>query len=269
MAIAGTALVGRLVIPLISDFFDLQEAEPPTPGGSQSSANAAEPVKSPAKSPCRPKMKTPPEKDFALRVFQIVNPEGEIHTIDTADVSSPFYGPVWTRIFDAYLKGAFLRGRAFTRRISCENRFSGYSVSIDGIEAFLPQSKSHFFYDTERDATNKCIALKVEMVYPNGAHLGRVIVDAKAPWKQAVEEFRKMAPGKAMYALAVDHEEGMLIFPGPRSQNIFVSADEALKLAEKSGAAAVPDFLTGLYWRLELRSLTNGKWLARPLEILL
>jgi hypothetical protein len=197
-----------------------------------------------------------------------MNPEGEIHAVDTSDVSSPFYGPVWTRIFEAYTRGDFLRGRAFLRCISREDRFSGYLVSIDGVEAFLPQSKSQFFYDAEKDATNKCLALKVEMVYPNGTKRGSVIVNAKAPWKQTIEEFKDMTVGKVMYALAVDHESKELIFPGLREQKIAVSTEKAARLSSKAGLVSDPDFLTGFYWKLELRSFTNGKWLAEPLEVL-
>jgi hypothetical protein len=237
------------------------------------------------RSPCRPTKETaykpapdgmsrsksslaaPSEKDGSLRAFRILNPEGEVHTIDTSDPSSRFYGPVWTRILDAYQKGDFLRGRAFLRRISHENRFSGYSVSIDGVGAFLPQSRSQFFYDVEKDATNKCLALKVEMVYPNGAKQGNIIVEAKSPWKQIVGEFKNMFVGKTMYALAADYEDGALIFPGNQRQSVSIPLDEALALGRRSGIAA-PDFLTGLYWKLELRSCRNGVWYAKPLEVM-
>ena len=106
------------------------------------------------------------------------------------------------------------------------------------------------------------------MVYPNGAKQGSVIVDARSPWKHTVNEFKNLAVGKKMYGLAVDHEARELIFPGYGEQRVFVLVEKALKLAEKTKLAAKPDFLTGLYWKLELRSFVNGKWFAEPLEIL-
>jgi hypothetical protein len=213
-------------------------------------------------------LSAPPEKDFSLRSFQIHNPEGEIHTINTSDRSSHFYGPVWTRIFDAYTKGEFLRGRVFLRCISRDDKFSGYMVNVDGVKTFLPQSKAHIFQDPEKDATNKCIALKVDAIYTNGVRTGSVIMDAQTPWKQTLNEFKKLEPGKILYALASDHEHGKLIFPGKHDKIIQVSIDDALEFGKRSGIASNPDFLTGLYWKLKLRRPIDNGWIAGPIELM-
>jgi hypothetical protein len=55
---------------------------------------------------------------------------------------------------------------------------------------------------------------------------------------------------------------------GYDEQRVSVPIAKALKLAERAGLVVDPDFMTGLYWKLALRSFVNGKWLAEPLEIL-
>ncbi|GHV28306.1 hypothetical protein FACS1894167_04970 [Synergistales bacterium] len=221
----------------------------------------------------------PEEKDHNLRVFEVPGPEGEVYTIDTADESSPFYGPVWTRVFDAYETGEFLRGRASLRVSSKdEGRFSGYAVSIGGLNAFLPKSKSSFFYEPERDATNKCLALKVETIHTNGDYKGNIIVSAKEPWEKTLGQFRDIPPGKEMYALAEDYENGELIFPGffkpgefgesAQWQTISVPLDQALRIGGRYGISDV-NFLTGLYWRLRIAGSIDGEqWIAEPIEVL-
>jgi hypothetical protein len=205
-----------------------------------------------------------------------LNPEGEVHTVNTADSSSPLRGPVWTRILDCYTKGEFLRGRAFARCISQEDRFSGYMVNIDGETAFLPRSNAGYFYDAEKDVTDKCLALKVDMVYPNGPRQGNIILDAKAPWRHTLREFKNLFAGKVADALALDHEHGYLVFPGLYEdrpdrrvyRSILVSLDKALQLGKASGIAADPGFLTGLYWKLRIQKPQDEHWLAEPLEVL-
>jgi hypothetical protein len=225
----------------------------------------------------RPAGFAPAEKDFGLRSFQIVNPEGEVHTVDTSDLSSPFYGPVWTRILDCHKKGEFLRGRAARRCVSQEDRFSGYVIDIDGVDAFLPKSKAVYFYDDDKDATNKCLALEVEMVHPNGPKCGNILVGTKAPWKYSLGEFKDMISGKIVDVLAVDYDRRNLIFAGDCvyapdrrvSRNILVPIDEALRLGKAFGIAADPGYLTGLYWKLRLQTSQGGDWLAVPLEVLI
>jgi hypothetical protein len=153
------------------------------------------------------------------------------------------------------------------RCVSREDRFSGYMINLDGLKAFLPQSKAHIFYDPEKDATNKCLAFKVDAVHTNGARQGDIIVDSKPPWKQTLDEFKKLEPGKVLYALASDHEYGELVFPGRQGQKIIVPIDEAVRLGERAGVASEPDFLTGLYWKLKLRFPTGNNWTAGPVEL--
>ncbi|GHS92359.1 hypothetical protein AGMMS50276_00050 [Synergistales bacterium] len=218
----------------------------------------------------------PAEKDRNLRTFNVLNPEGEVYTVNTADESSGFYGPVWTRVLSAYESGEYLRGRASVRRTSKdEGRFSGYSVSIDGLEAFLPKSKASFFFDPKRDATNKCLALKVEMIQTNGDKKGNIVVSAKEPWEQTLDEFSGMTYGKEMHALAEDYEHNELLFPGffkagVNAQWLIVSVpiDRALQMAGKYGVTE-PNFLTGLYWKLRLTGFDGDKWNAEPLDVLI
>jgi hypothetical protein len=225
----------------------------------------------------RPAAFAPTEKDSNLRSFQILNPEGEVHTVNTADPSSLFHGPVWTRILDCYTKEEFLRGRAFTRCISQEDRFSGYMVDIDGIEAFLPKRNAGYFYDAEKDVTGKCLALKVDMVYPNGPMQGKIILNAKSPWQHTRSEFKNLFSGKVVDVLALDHEHGYLVFPGLYEyrpdrrvyRNILVLLDETLQLGRASGIAADPGYLTGLYWKLRIQNPRGEHWLAEPLEVLI
>ncbi|MDR1873641.1 MAG: hypothetical protein LBQ90_01310 [Synergistaceae bacterium] len=47
------------------------------------------------------------------------------------------------------------------------------SLAIDHL-AFWRVLRHVKFCDVEKDATNKCLALKVEMVYPNGAKQGNI-----------------------------------------------------------------------------------------------
>ena len=70
--------------------------------------------------------------------FQVVNPEGEVHQIDTSDRNTPFYGPAWGRVLEAREKGLFVRGYPTHRRVDQADRFSGYSVDLGGVTAFLP-----------------------------------------------------------------------------------------------------------------------------------
>lgn len=213
----------------------------------------------------------PSEKDMRLRTFQVVNPEGEVYSIDTADKESLFYGPTWARILDAQENGEFIRGRVDMRRISSlEDRFSGYTVNIDGVEAFLPASKAAYFYHPEHDATGKCIALKVCTVYPNGPRQGNVIVDAYAPLKYVMFGQKKSAytKGGAFYALAMDYNEDDLLFPWAGNSVLRVRLREAMETAEGKGADSSPDMLTGCYWRLMMKESAPLERRAAALDVL-
>jgi hypothetical protein len=241
---------------------------------------ARKPYSNPMYSRCRI---APTEKDPNLRRFNVVNPEGEVHTVDTSDTSSPFHGPVWTRILSAYESGEYLRGRALFRSISRQDgRFSGYNVSIDGVPAFLPRKEAALFRGEERDATNKCLALKVEKIHTNGDRAGNVFVSAKEPWEKTFKEFNHMSAGKEIYALATDYEHRELLFPGSydhdenskvvRWQMVSVPLDKALRIGSRQGIKD-ENFLTGLYWKLrivghDITSREGDKWIAEPLEVL-
>ena len=117
-------------------------------------------------------------------LFTVETSEGEMCRIDTADRSSPFYGTAWTKILTANDNNDFVRGRAMTRCVSRDNRFSGYTVNVEGIEAFLPASKASWFYDPEHDASGKYIALSIENVYTSGTKAGIAIADVLTAIKE-------------------------------------------------------------------------------------
>ena len=120
-------------------------------------------------------------------VFQVINPEGEIHKVDTSDPKSTFYGDAWARTLMANQEGEFISGYVARRLISREGRFSGYSADIDGVTAFLHVSKAAWFFYPEHDAIGKRIALKICSVYTNGPKLGNLIVNAYAPLKHIIK----------------------------------------------------------------------------------
>ena len=224
-------------------------------------------------------MKAPEEKDYRLRPFHVLNPEGELFIVDTG-AEGPFYGPVWTRVLDAYEKGELLRARVAFRRTSRQNEFSGYVLSLDGLSVFLPRSKSFYFYDEKKDAAKRCIAVRIESVYPNGSRAGTVIVDAKPAWDLVRKGLYRLAPGIEVHALAMDIDqggyseggcagEGHLVFPAPGHRRILVPLPEARRLARQTGQSVPDDFLTGLYWRLRLIAGDEKAWLAEPLEVLI
>ena len=216
-------------------------------------------------------MEAPEEKDHRLRPFHVLNPEGELFMVDTG-AEGPFYGPVWTRVLDAYEKGEFLRARVAFRKTSRQNEFSGYVLSLDGLPVFLPRSKSFYFYDEKKDAAKRCIAVKIESIYPNGPRIGNVVVNAKPAWDLVRKGLYRLAPGIEVHALAMDIdqgggvEEGHLVFPAPEHRRILVPLPEARRLA---GQSVPDDFLTGLYWRLRLIAGDESAWQAEPLEVLI
>lgn len=219
-------------------------------------------------------MEAPEEKDHRLRPFHVLNPEGELFMVDTG-AEGPFYGPVWTRVLDAYEKGEFLRARVAFRKTSRQNEFSGYVLSLDGLPVFLPRSKSFYFYDEKKDAAKRCIAVKIESIYPNGPRIGNVVVNAKPAWDLVRKGLYRLAPGIEVHALAMDIdqgggvEEGHLVFPAPEHRRILVPLPEARRLARQAGQSVPDDFLTGLYWRLRLIAGDESAWQAEPLEVLI
>ena len=211
-------------------------------------------------------MRTPEEKDHNMRCFDVLNPEGEVFSIDTRS-SEQFFGPVWTRIFDAYEKGELLRARVALRQTSRLDQFSGYTLSIDGVPAFLPRSKSVHFYNSENDATNLCIAVQVMTIHVNGPKCGSVIVDAKPAWELVRRELAAATLGDTVNALAMDIADGSLLFPVPQHRTIAVPIAEARAVA--SGAGMPDYFLTGLYWKLRLTSQNGDTFQAVPVEVLI
>ena len=203
-------------------------------------------------------------------VFQVMNPEGELYSINTADTNSPFYGAAWADILSKKERGEFLRGRAAIRRFSRDDRFAGYSVDIDGINAFLPASKAGRFREASYDACGKFLALKIESVYVNGNKAGTLIVNASAPIKYVLHrQNSNFNAGSAVHSLAIDYDRGMLIFPWLNGSFIAVNLVDAQRIAYYSGISPNPNELTGYYWQLQIIGmLSMSCLLAAPLEVL-
>ncbi|MBQ8691836.1 MAG: hypothetical protein IJ520_01670 [Synergistaceae bacterium] len=203
-------------------------------------------------------------------VFQVMNPEGEIYSINTADANSPFYGTAWANILSKKERGEFLRGRAAIRRFSRDDRFAGYSVDIDGINAFLPASKAGWFREASCDACGKFLALKIESVYVNGDKSGTLIVNANAPIKYVLNrQNSSLNAASAVYSLAIDYDRNMLIFPWLNGSIIAANITDAQRIAYYSGISPDPNELTGYYWRLQIIGMLSMSCLfAGPLEVL-
>ena len=203
------------------------------------------------------------------RTFQVVNPEGEVHQVDTSDRNSPFYGPAWAKVLEARERGQFIRGYATYRRVDQADRFSGYSVDIDGVTAFLPASKAGYYYNPSCDACRKGMALKLDTLYTNGPKAGTLIVNARSALnfvlnRQDPQLFR---PGMAVCALGVDYAGGALVFQGPESL-IFAPLQMAQQMAANMGLSYRPEDMTGYRWNIGIDSFGPQGYYATPLNIL-
>ena len=203
------------------------------------------------------------------RTFQVVNTEGEVYHIDTSDPKSCFYGPAWTNVLEAKERGQFLRGYPTFRRVDQADRFSGYSVDIDGVTAFLPASKAGYYHNPLCDACRKGIALKLDTVYPNGPKAGTLIVNARSALnfvlnRQDPQLFR---PGSAAVALAVDYFPDTLILQGPEYL-IYAPMHMAQQLAANMGLSYRPEDLTGYRWGIGIDNFGPQGCYATPLSIL-
>ncbi len=204
-------------------------------------------------------------------IFTVETSEGEVCQIDTSDSSSVFYGSSWEKILTASENGDFIRGRAMTRCVSRDNRFSGYTVNVEGIEAFLPASKASWFYDPEHDASGKYIALSVENVYTSGTKAGKLVVNAYKPVRFLFSRQgrRNYQPGGTAYAIAMDYDRSYLIFPYAKEQYIYVPIYEAVNLAANMGLGNNPEIFTGLCWNLRIISRKDNQCMASPVDILM
>mgnify|MGYP006901955937 CR=1 FL=1 len=81
------------------------------------------------------------------RVHQIINPEGEIYTIDTISPRSSFYGPYWDAICHSQNEKCPIRARIGNSKHSRTGEHSGYTVRVGNVPCFLPASRGGVGFD--------------------------------------------------------------------------------------------------------------------------
>ena len=181
--------------------------------------------------------------------------------------------PAWTRILEAHEKGECFRGRAVRRSLGrTDGAFHGYFIDIEGARAFLPASKAAWFYNPERDACGKFLALTLEAIYPNGPKAGNITVNAYAPLKHVLssQNSRAFQPNATPWALAMDHDAKSLIFPHFNNKVIRVPLHEASALAQRKGIGGGDcGSLTGRFWQLRVQTWKpGGICVAHPVDIM-
>ena len=206
------------------------------------------------------------------RTFSVINPEGEIYSINTADKNSLFYGRAWFKILEANEKGECFRGRAVKKSFGRnDNTLSGYFIDIEGVQAFLPVSKAAWFYNPEHDAVGKSIALMIEDIFTNGPKAGTLVVNAYKPLKhiltaQSREAFTTNAEP---WMLAMDCDSESLIFPHFGNKVVRVPLHDAAALAKRKGIGSNSSNLTGRFWRVKIHQwAAGGVCTAQPVDVM-
>ena len=206
------------------------------------------------------------------RTFSVINPEGEIYSINTADKNSLFYGRAWFKILEANEKGECFRGRAIKKSVGRnDNTLSGYFIDIEGVQAFLPVSKAAWFYNPEHDAVGKSIALMIEDIFTNGPKAGTLVVNAYKPLKhiltaQSREAFTTNAEP---WMLAMDCDSESLIFPHFGNKVVRVPLHDAAALAKRKGVGSNSSNLTGRFWRVKIHQwAAGGVCTAQPVDVM-
>ena len=206
------------------------------------------------------------------RTFSVINPEGEIYSINTADKNSLFYGRAWFKILEANEKGECFRGRAVKKSVGRnDNTLSGYFIDIEGVQAFLPVSKAAWFYNPEHDAVGKSIALMIEDIFTNGPKAGTLVVNAYKPLKhiltaQSREAFTTNAEP---WMLAMDCDSESLIFPHFGNKVVRVPLHDAAALAKRKGIGSNSSNLTGRFWRVKIHKwAAGGVCTAQPVDVM-
>lgn len=184
-------------------------------------------------------------------IYALPNKEGEIYTVDLSAPGCPFEGPIWERILGAAQdQDELLPAVATLRQRDSTGRFAGYAVSFGhGITAFMPRSRSGYYFDENRDATGKRLAVKVLSVEPAGPYTGNVIVESASLHRKGDGIFSPLRCGDRLWGLAVDLLEGarlLLELPGRRFG--VARATEAHALTGRYHKEA----LTGRFYRLEV-----------------
>lgn len=177
--------------------------------------------------------------------YPVLNSEGEVYTIDTSLPGSFFFGPQWDKILCAYTEETYLRAKVCFRRRGADNYFAGYQVDIHGIPAFLPRSKCAYFWNEEVDAAGKNLIVKPFAVYPSGAKMGNLLVDALAPIKE-VESKRQ---GNWMIGIYFDSEK--FYFAAGKNKTFWCEHRELFSLSRMNPDIRSFEDATGRYYRVE------------------
>ena len=151
-----------------------------------------------------------------------------------------------------------------------DGHLSGYTVSVEGLNAFLPVSKAAWFYHPEHDACGKAIAVGVEQVYASGKKIGNLVVSAYAPIRHLARHQSKKnyMSGATPYAIAMDHDGSSLIFPQYGDRVIYAPLSEATGIARRKGLDSRPDALTGYCWQLRISGWKGDRGAASLLDVL-
>lgn len=177
--------------------------------------------------------------------YQILNSEGEIYTVDTSQSSSFFFGPEWDKILRAYTEGKYLRAKVCFRRRGSDNYFAGYQLDIHGIPAFLPRSKCAYFWNEEVDGTGKNVIVKPFSLYPSGAKMGNLLVDAVAP----IKELDRQPQENWMIGSYFDSEK--FYFAGGKNKTFWCDHFELYALSRKTSEIKSFEDATGRYYKVE------------------
>ncbi len=197
-------------------------------------------------------------------VFEVLNSEGEIYSIDTGDPGCPFQGPAWRNVLSsASDHDYYIPVEASYRKRDREENFVGYTVNFGyGVEGFLPRSRSGYYYPEERDATSKRLLVRVIQFHPCGVKQGNVVVEAaQLHGKDGVK--MNVSQGSSLWGLSVDIlMERHILLELPSGKFGIAPVEEALRLTGMRYLEA----LTGRNYRVIVGKICHHMALSRTVH---
>lgn len=106
-------------------------------------------------------------------IHQVVNPEGELYTVDTINPSSPFYGADWDAVCRSLNERVPVNCRAFRPLCSRAHGFLGTLVTVGNVVGLLPACQIGV---EENIPEGILITVRVTSIDPNRRHMmvGRI-----------------------------------------------------------------------------------------------